>query len=254
MHRHQRIAVIGLGRFGVALARRLSAHDAEVIAIDNDAAMINEIKDDVASAVCLDSTDESALRSQEVEQVDICVVSIGENFEAALLTTVICKNNLAIPHVICRAQTTFHAQIFRQIGADEVVQPEQNAGDMLGRRLAHPQVSDYIKLGDGFTVAEMLPPPSFVGKTVLEINLRSLHQVNLIAIRRQTAAKDTTADSEGGTADGSKRRDRAHEAADDEGKPTTRLIAVPGPSDRIAETDLLVLSGSEEAITRLADL
>ena len=230
----QRIAVIGLGRFGMALARRLSMHGAEVIAIDSDEALVNEISDDVAIAVQLDSTDELALRSQEVDRVDICVVSIGENFEAALLTTVICKKNLQLPVVICRAQTKFHAEIFSQIGANEVIQPEQNAGDMLGRRLAHPRIDDYIKLADGFTIVELLSPSRFVGKTVREINLRSAYSVNLIAIRREKPV-----DSE---------QDSTDEEAE---QPVTHIISVPGPNDVIEETDVLLLAGSEESLSRL---
>jgi trk system potassium uptake protein TrkA len=233
MRRTQRIAVIGLGRFGMALARRLSTHGCEVIAIDSDPAPVNEIKDDVAFAVSLDSTDEAALRGQEVDRVDICVVSIGENFEAALLTTVICKKNLELPRVICRAQTRFHAQIFQQIGADEVVQPEQTAGDMLGRRLANPQISDYVELGEGFNLVEMLPPKAFVGKTVQEIGLRATWGLNLIALRRPIQ-------------DAAVVEDKSPAAA------ATRLIPVPGATDRIEASDLLVIAGPEEALTRLA--
>ncbi|MEZ6061473.1 MAG: TrkA family potassium uptake protein [Planctomycetaceae bacterium] len=226
----QRIAVIGLGRFGMALARRLSMHGAEVIAIDNDEPLVNEISDEVAIAVRLDSTDEAALRSQEVERVDCCVVSIGENFEAALLTTVICKKNLQVPRVICRAQTKFHAEIFRQIGADEVVQPEQDAGDMLGRRLAHPRIDDYIQLADGFTILELKAPSKFVGRTVREIDLRSKFSVNLIAVRREILSQSPdAADSSRGT----------------------RMISVPGPNDRIEAADVLLLAGSEESLSRL---
>ena len=108
----QRLAVIGLGRFGMSLARQLAAHGAEVIAIDSNHRLVNEISDDVSLAVRLDSTDEAALRSQEVDRVDCVVVSIGENFEAALLTTVLCKRNLKVGSVICRAQTPLHAEIF----------------------------------------------------------------------------------------------------------------------------------------------
>ncbi len=226
----QRIAVIGLGRFGMALARRLSMHGAEVIAIDNDEAIVNDVSEDVAIAVRLDSTDETALRSQEVERVDCCVVSIGENFEAALLTTVICKKHLQVPRVICRAQTAFHAEIFRQIGADEVIQPEQDAGDMLGRRLAHPRIDDYIQLADGFTILELKAPRKFVGRTVREIDLRSAYEVNLIAIRRQFS------------------QPAADEAPE---RLTTRLISVPGPNDRIEATDVLLLAGAEESLSRL---
>jgi trk/ktr system potassium uptake protein len=236
MQTSQRIAVIGLGRFGMALARRLSKHGAEVIAIDSTASVVNDIKDDVAIAVCLDATDESALRSQEVDRVDACIVAIGENFEAALLTTVICKTKLELANVICRAQTGFHAQIFQQIGADEVVQPEQTAGDMLGRRLAHPQISDYVQLGDGFTIVEMRPPPAFVGRTVQDVNLRSEWSVNLIAIRRPI---------------------RVAPQEDDDSIPppsATRLIAVPGPRDQIEQSDLLVIAGTDESLSKLAQI
>ncbi|MCP4785046.1 MAG: TrkA family potassium uptake protein [Fuerstiella sp.] len=224
----QRVAVIGLGRFGMALARRLSQHGAEVIAIDRQHKLIDEICNDVAIAVRLDSTEESALRSQEVERVHSVVVAIGENFEAALLTTVICKKTLKVPNVICRAQTPLHAEIFEQIGADEVIQPEQTAGEMLGRRLAHPRIHDYVKLGDGFTVVELQAPSRFVGKTLKEIDLRSTYRVNLIAIRRKAETSD---------------------AEPPQG--SDQLISVPGPDDRIQAADILLLSGSDAALSNL---
>ncbi|MEO2015985.1 MAG: TrkA family potassium uptake protein [Fuerstiella sp.] len=224
----QRVAVIGLGRFGMALARRLSQDGAEVIAIDRQHKRIDEICNDVAIAVQLDSTEETALRSQEVERVDCVVVAIGENFEAALLTTVICKKNLKVQNVICRAQTPLHAEIFQQIGADEVIQPEQNAGEMLGRRLAHPRIHDYVKLGDGFTIVELQSPSPFVGKTLKEIDLRSTYGVNLIAIRRKAEPSDA-----------------------EEQQSPDQLISVPGPNDRIEASDILLLSGSDTALSNL---
>ena len=224
----QRVAVIGLGRFGMALARRLSQHGAEVIAIDRQHKLIEEVCNDVAIAVRLDSSEEAALRSQEVERANCVVVAIGENFEAALLTTVICKKNLKVPNVICRAQTPLHAEIFRQIGADEVIQPEQNAGEMMARRLAHPRIHDYVKLGDGFTIVELQAPSHFVDKTLKELDLRSTYRVNLIAIRRTS------------------------ETADTEGEPgVEQLISVPDPNDRIKATDILLLSGSDTALSNL---
>ncbi len=222
----QRIAVIGLGRFGMALARRLSSHGAEILAIDHEKQLVESIANDVATAARLDATDEAALRSQEVDRADTVVVAIGENFEAALLTTVICKKNLKVPHLICRAQTGFHAQIFSQIGADEVIEPEQNAGEMLGRRLAHPRINDYIKLADGFTVLDVVAPTRFVGKTVREINLRINYKVNLIGIRRKSVE------------------------VDGEVKKGT-LISVPGPDDAIEEGDLLLVAGSDDSLAAL---
>lgn len=231
----KRIAVIGLGRFGMALARRLSMHGADVVAIDSEQPLVDELRDDVAISVRLDCTDEAALRSQEIDRVDSVVVAIGENFEAALLATVICKKNLQVPHVICRAQTPFNAEIFRQIGADEVIQPEQNAGDMLGHRLAHPRIKDYVTLGEGFTVVEMLAPSKFVGKTLQELKLRLDWHVNLIAIRRHPEVSEESETSETET-------DIATE---------TQLISVPGPHDRIEATDVLLLAGAEESLAKL---
>ncbi|MEQ9407624.1 MAG: TrkA family potassium uptake protein [Fuerstiella sp.] len=230
----QRVAVIGLGRFGTALARRLSFHGAEVVAVDFEQRLVDEVSGDVAIAVRLDATDEAALRSQEIDRVDSVVVAIGENFEASLLATVICKKNLKVPRVICRAQTPLHAEIFTQIGADEVIQPEQHAGEMLGRRLAHPRINDYITLAEGFTVLEMIAPAKFVGKTVKEINLRPSYEVNLIAIRRKPEVNAEDGDGE-----------------EAEAQETSVLISVPGPHDRIEATDVLLLAGSEEALSRL---
>lgn len=231
----QRVAVIGLGRFGMALAKQLAAHGAEVIAIDSDIQLVDEISSEVALAVQMNSADEAALRSQEVDRVDIVVVSIGENFEAALLTTVLCKRNLHVPHVICRAQTSLHAQIFQQIGADEVIQPEQHAGEHLARRLAHPRIHDYITLGEGFTILEMIAPSKFAGKTIREIDLRNNYQVNLIAIRRKVEVQQDTALDPNAAAT----------------SPTTQLISVPGPNDVLQASDVLLLAGSESSLANL---
>ena len=246
---YQRIAVIGLGRFGMALAKRLASHGAEVIAIDSDQQLVDEVSVSVDMAVRLDSTDEAALRSQEIDRVDCVVVSIGENFEAALLTTVLCKRNLKVPHVICRAQTELHAMIFQQIGADEVIQPEQNAGEMLGRRLAHPRIRDYITLGEGFTVVEMVAPASFAGKSLRQIDLRNNYQVNLIAIRKKPPVVTPEATAEGIAAANVQTPKVPAASSCATTKPET--ISVPGPNDLLEATDILLLAGSEKALASL---
>lgn len=221
-----KVAVIGLGRFGMVLAREMAASGVQIIAIDRNRILVEDIKDAVDVAVRLDSTDEAALRSQDVDQVDVCVVAIGENFEAALLTTVLAKK-LGIPRVICRAQTQLHADIFRQIGADEVIQPEMQAGEDLARKLANPHIEDFVPLAEGYTLIELKAPRAFQGRTLQDLALRSHYGVNLIAIKRPLSA------AEGGT---------GHE---------TKLIAVPKASDTITPQDVLVLVGSDEALARL---
>ena len=223
----RKVAVIGLGRFGMTLARQMAASGVEVIAIDRTRQLVDDIKDDVDIAVRLDSTDEAALRSQDIDKVDVCVVSIGENFEAALLTTVL-ANKLEIPRVICRAQTKFHAEIFRQIGADEVIQPEMQAGSDLARKLANPQIEDFIALAEDYTLIELKAPKAFQGKTLQELALRGTFDVNLIAIKRTTQSEQ-----------------------DGETVESTAITGVPKAGDMIQDGDTLVLVGSDAALARL---
>ena len=171
------------------LVRQLAANRVEVIAIDRNGRLVDEVKDHVVLAVCLDSTTEAALKSQDVPSCDVCVVAIGENFEASLLTATVLKK-LGCKYVIVRAQSTNHAEIFRRLGADEVIQPETEAGRQLARRLANPMLEDVIELGDGFTLIEVRAPASFHGKTLEQLALRAKYHVNLVAIKRPRQAAE----------------------------------------------------------------
>ncbi len=221
----QRVAVLGLGRFGMNLARALAANRVEVIAVDRNHRLVEEVKDDVSLAVSFDSTDEDALKSQEIPGCDVCVVAIGENFEASLLTATALKK-LGTKYVIVRAQSANHAEIFRRLGADEVIQPETEAGRQLARRLAHPEMEDLIELSDGFTLIEVKAPAVFHGRTLEQIGLRVKYNVNLVAIKRLSAtAEDATA-----------RRVTSY---------------VPQPSYVLHPDDILVIVGTDAAINNL---
>lgn len=220
----RKIAVIGLGRFGTSLARQLALSGVQVIAIDRSQHLINDIKDDVDLAVQLDATDKQALISQDIDKVDVCVVAIGENFEASLLTTVLLKQ-LNVPQIICRAQTSLHAEIFRQIGADQVIQPEHAAGEQMARQLANPQLADVIPLADNFTLVELKAPRKFHGKTIRDIGLRSSYHVNLVVIKRPDGTGLDSADHV--------------------------RINVPRPDDVIEPNDVLVLVGANKALAHL---
>ena len=223
----RKVAVVGLGRFGMALARQLASTNVQVIAIDTDQELIDDIKDEVSAAVMLDSTDEIALRSQEIHKVDVLVVAIGENFEAALLTAVLGKK-FSIPQVICRASTSVHAEIFRRIGADEVIQPETETGQQLARRLANPLLDDFIDLGEGFSLIELRAPNSFRGKTLRDLSLRVKHNVNLVAIRRTVKLVDPSGE-----------------------EVSKENLTVPFADEIIQPEDTLILIGSNEHLGRL---
>ncbi len=222
----RRVAVIGLGRFGMALARQLAKRGAQVLAIDRSMHLVNEAKDHVDLAVRLDSTDREALLAQDVDKVDVVVVSIGENFEASLLTTALLQK-MEIPRVICRAQTHTHAEIFRQIGAHEVIQPESSAGEQMALRLANPRLSDVIDFAPGYSLVEIAAPDSWWNIPLKELELRQKFDINLVAIKRGA------------------RPDENGEA------PEPEIISVPRPDDPILAYDQLMLVGSHEAINSL---
>ncbi|MEX2176626.1 MAG: TrkA family potassium uptake protein [Pirellulaceae bacterium] len=220
----QRVAVIGLGRFGMNLARQLAAQRVEVIAIDRNPRLVDDIKDEASLAVALDSTDEDALVSQDVPRCDVCVVAIGENFEASLLTATLLKK-LGSRHVIVRAQTANHAEIFRRLGADEVIQPETEAGRLLARRLANPRMEKLIELSDGYTLIELRAPAAFHGKSVEQLALRAKYHVNLVAVKHPQQA-----------------------AGSAEQRTTTY---VPQPGYIVAPEDTLMMVGTDAAINQL---
>jgi trk system potassium uptake protein TrkA len=212
----------------MAVVEQLAASGAQVIAVDSDRELVDEVKHRVDVAVTLDSTDERALRSQEIHKVDILIVAIGENFEAALLTAAIAKKQLKIPRVICRAATSIHAEIFSQIGADEVIQPESETGRQLARKLANPFLEDFVDLGEGFTLIEMHAPSGFRGKTLRDLNLRVRYGVNLVAIRRTIRSVGKNGAEQ-----------------------TRESLSVPQPDEVIQTEDTLLLIGSTEDLSRL---
>ncbi|MGZ0165774.1 MAG: potassium channel family protein, partial [Planctomycetales bacterium] len=134
--------------------------------------------------------------------------------------------------IICRAQTSFHAEIFRQIGADEVIQPETSAGEQMARRLANPRLTDVIDLAEGYSMVETEAPRSWWGIGLKDLALRTKFNVNLVAIKRQTAAPTA-------------------EEGDGEASASSEIISVPRPDDLIQEGDLLMLVGSHDAIDKL---
>ncbi|OXU14057.1 potassium channel family protein [Sedimentisphaera salicampi] len=222
----KKFAVIGLGRFGKKLAVALSMSEAEVIAIDIKRDEIDSIRDQVSHAVRLDSTDEQALISQGVDKADVAVVGIGQRrggFEAAILTVVNLKN-MGVKNIYARAINLVSGQVFKAVGATEVVYPEIEAAQRWAYKLIAPQVTDKIDFAPGYSLARISAGDSFHGKTLVELQLRKKFNVNLIAIKRGKFAAD-----------------------EKEGK----IINVPMPKTVIYREDILMVAGSDINLAKL---
>lgn len=221
----KRFAVIGLGYFGTNLARELTRQGAEVIAIDNTLGKIEEIKDEVAYAVRLDSTDEKTLRNQGLEDLDGVIVSIGEDFESALLTCVLllefgCRN------VIVKSTSPIHTRIFKSVGVQTIVAPDLAIAERLAVSLVSANILETIPLTDDYSIIQIRAPRFMVGQTLQGLNLRGAYDVNLITIKRARAGS--------GNADGDE-----------------TIIGVPRPDTVIEKNDVLILMGSRKSIERL---
>ncbi|MBM4027058.1 MAG: TrkA family potassium uptake protein [Planctomycetes bacterium] len=224
----RRFAVIGLGRFGQRLASSLTMNGAEVIAIDRDSNQVDAVRDQVGHAVRLDSTDVQALRAQAIDKVDVAIVGIGQGtaqgFEAAVLTVVNLRQ-IGVPQIYARAENLTAGEIFAKVGAAEIIYPEFESAERWAYRLIAPQIDEKIDFAPGYSLARIEAPPSFDGRTVMDLQLRQKYNVNLVLIRRN--GKEWS------------------------GKGRGPIINVPTPDTVIREGDILVLAGSDEDLARL---
>ncbi len=177
-------AVIGLGRFGYSVAESLVQKGCEVLAIDSEEAKIQSISDIATFAVQCDATDERALKAVSTQNVDVAVVSIGENIEASILI-VQTLTEMGITSIIAKAVTNAHGKILSNLGVTEVIYPERDAAIRLVHRLVSPEVLDYLELAPGYSVEEVAVPDRFSGMSIEETKIRELHNLNIIGIKKQ---------------------------------------------------------------------
>jgi trk system potassium uptake protein TrkA len=178
-----KFAVIGLGRFGTSIAKSLAEHGAEVLAIDIDQTKIEQIKDTVAFAVAMDSTDMKGLKKQGVEEMDAAVIAIGDNFESLLLTAGLLQE-LDVKRIIARAGSKQQKLILQKLGIREVLSPEDEVGKTVAEMLLHPNMKTFLALPDDYEIVEIKTPKKTVNKSISEVGLREKYNLNLITIKR----------------------------------------------------------------------
>ena len=196
MSRKSQIAVIGMRIFGLGTARALMQAGISVCAIDRDEAIIEAIKDQVTTALILDTTREEGLREAEINTMDAVVVAIGDgDVQSSILTTALLKQ-LGVRLIISRAVNALHARILKQVGADLVVTPEQDSGARLAQRLAHPAILDFIPLPDHYCIAKLPAPQPFFGHSLSQLHVRKTYDITVLGIERPRDPKSTGAQTE----------------------------------------------------------
>jgi trk system potassium uptake protein TrkA len=239
-----RTVVIGLGLFGREVATSLARRGHSVLAIDKDIEQVEQIKDAVDQAIALDTTDEGALREAKIDEVETAVCAIGaQHIQDSILTTAL-LHQLEVPRIIGRAADSLHARILRQVGATEIVNPEQQMGSRVASQIASPGLREVLRLAGDVCVAEVPLPASFIGKSPASLDIRRKYGVTVIGVQRLAPGQP---------------RITTEVAVEEVGperflEENRHLILSLQPDDKFEDGDTLVLVGSEADVKRLSAL
>ncbi|HRD02523.1 MAG TPA: TrkA family potassium uptake protein [Candidatus Saccharicenans sp.] len=212
-----KFAIIGLGSFGSYLARTLYDKGHEVMVIDKNKDRVEEAKDFSTQAVWMDSADKESLKALGVQDMDVVVVSLGPEMEPSILT-VLYLHELGVSRIMAKALSGDHGKILEAIGATDVIYPERDMAIRLAQKLSSRNVLEYLPLAENISIQEIVPPESFIGKKLKDLNLTNRYHVQVIAIKQLVPEK---------------------------------LIFIPGADFVIKDSDVLVVMGEEDNIAEL---
>ena len=176
-------AVFGLGRYGIAVARELVNNGVEVIAVDSDERIANAAADELPICKCADITDPEVIRQLGISNVDVVIIAMANNLEASVMAVTLCKE-VGVKTVIAKSASEMHQKILLRVGADQVVFPENESGIRLAKNLLSSGFVDMMSLAKNVSIIELDVKPEWVGKNLIELNLRKKYSVNVVAIRK----------------------------------------------------------------------
>lgn len=219
------IAVIGLGAFGMALVKTLAKEGANVIAVDNNMDHLDEVKADINNTICFNATDPVQLKAHGITEVDIAVISIGENFEPVVLIAMELIS-AGVKEVYGRANSKTQESILKHIGVTEIIHPERQVAERMGISLHKKGMEDLLDLGSGLSVFEIEVPESMIGYNLLELKLRERYKINILTIKRPVS----------------------------EGVNKYYPLGIPDGSHKMKKGDKFVVMGHKEDVNKMQEL
>ncbi|MCF6462093.1 potassium channel family protein [Clostridium sp. Cult1] len=180
----KQFVVIGCGRFGSSVATTLNSLGYEVLAIDADDDKVQDISEFVTYAVQADVTDENVLKELGIRNFDVVIVSIGSNYQASIMATLIAKE-LGVKKVIAKAHDVLHGKVLSKIGADKIIYPERDMGVRVAHNLVSSNILDFIELSPDYSILEINALEQWENKTLKELRLPSKYGINVMAIKRE---------------------------------------------------------------------
>lgn len=213
----KRFAVIGLGTFGFHVARTLFQEGYDVLGIDKDKEKVQKAKDFVSQALMIDATNKESLKTLDLDKMDAVIVSTGELISYSILITLYLKE-LGVENILVKAVTEDHGNILEKIGASDTIFPERDTAIKLAKNLSAPNILDYLPLAEDYAIAEWAPTKEVIGKSLVQSQLRSNYNIQVMAIREVLPG---------------------------------RTVLAPGPDFVIKDSDILIIMGRQKDIERL---
>jgi trk system potassium uptake protein TrkA len=223
-----KFCIIGLGNFGTQLARQLGREGHEIVAVDNDASHISQLKDEIEYLIQADCTDLNAFHEIPIDACDAVILAIGEDFEASL-TIAANVQQLGAKRIISRIINPLHGRLLKLLKIDELMIPEAMAAAWLVRTLKTPDCLNSFELGSGHEIVQTRIPESMVGKTLQEAAIRDRYALNLITIAKARTTISSASNQ----------------------SPIQKVLGVPSPDRRFEADDILVLFGKAQDIRRM---
>ena len=175
-------AVFGLGKYGFAVAKELVLSGVEVIAVDRNENLVNDIAGEIPLCKCADVTDADVIKQLGISNIDVVIIAMAENLEASVLATMLCKE-AGVKTIIAKCSNEMHKKILMRVGADKVVFPEKESGTRLAKNMLSSGFVDIIELSKDVSMVELDVKPEWIGKNLLELNLRKKYSLNIVAIK-----------------------------------------------------------------------
>ena len=182
---HKTYAVLGLGRYGKAVAKELANSGAEVLAVDIDQNNVNSAIETIPVCKCADITDEDAIIQLGISNIDVVIIAVASNLETSVMATTLCKD-AGVKNVIVKCANERQCKILSKIGADKVVLPEYESGVRLAKNLLSSGFVDILELTNNISLVEFDVKPEWVGKNLIDLNLRKKYSINVIAIQQNS--------------------------------------------------------------------
>lgn len=223
----KQFAVIGLGNFGRSVALTLAEKGGQVLVIDKDEERIQDVSEKVTYAVKADASDEKVLKSLDIKNIDVAIVSVGDSMEASIMISLLLRE-MGVKMIVTKALNSLHGKVLRKIGVDRVIFPERDIGAKVAESLISPNIYEYIELSPDYSIVEIVSPKSFAGKTLKLLDIRKTYKVTIIAIKRKTPEVTDSGETQ---------------FKED-------VNVTPFPEDEIESGDILVVVGADKDINK----